>query len=428
MINSQNRWNEFMEWIERHSEGWIFRGVPNKSFLLIPSVGRIKDYSMKQELAIFEHFKLKAKLYKDGKDDYEWLAIAQHHGLKTRLLDWTENPLIAAYFACVDKNSNRRVGRIYAVNVPCNGYLKKENCDSPFKICRNIEFVYSPVNTRRIELQKGLFSIHPIPDEPVIIVKNRGLIEIHSFFEKVEYPYKYVKLKSLVDTPDKFSETYYKLEENKDLIFEISPKDKPLFEKNIRLLGIDENIFGDIDSIAKYLNAICDTLPQITDLSFEFLKRRVADMLVNNLRDYINSNTSNLLNISDADQAKIPDKLINGISIDISEIKFENNKYKIKGTCHYYMSPNYWNKKEICSELDQKDIEEFELINKQYKILNIANLLIEQERKNEFEMETISLGCNLGEWKITQLNRDIEDVLLLDSLNKYKSLKLELDS
>src|SRR5258708_39996306 len=83
---------------------WVFRGHSNVNFALIPAVGRAAHTSQsraKYEQSLFDIFCREARGYVSAipATDWEWLSLAQHHGLPTRLLDWTTNPLVAAFFA-----------------------------------------------------------------------------------------------------------------------------------------------------------------------------------------------------------------------------------------------------------------------------------------------------------------------------------------
>lgn len=103
--------------IKRYRSNYAFRGLSDKVYDLRTSLIRLGGSYSDLEPHLIRNFVKYARIENSFRyTAWNWLAIAQHHGLPTRLLDWTYSPFVAMHFATSNITKYEADGVIWCVD------------------------------------------------------------------------------------------------------------------------------------------------------------------------------------------------------------------------------------------------------------------------------------------------------------------------
>jgi hypothetical protein len=171
-------WDDFLAWLDKLYGAWCFRGQRETEWSLQTSLERLirvrwsrgnsdgvhslDRKTVGQEL--LSRFQQQAPNYfrniPPSEDLSSWLALMQHHGVPTRLLDWTHSPEVAMYFALEEEPQlGAKCSAIWAIDLD---WLKAKE----YEQLQSEEAISASSGQTRVESLNGLLGQDK---EPVIV-------------------------------------------------------------------------------------------------------------------------------------------------------------------------------------------------------------------------------------------------------------------
>ena len=259
LSESAASWHDFQQWLSELEGTWCFRGQRESEWSLDTSLDRaIKveyengyghplDRDTEQGELLFR-FQQQAHHHIDNlpsaEDLASWLALMQHHGVPTRLLDWTKSPYVALYFALIEEPQDDRCA-VWTINLD---WLNSKGHE-----LIGLEAVMSVMRNSQTNGGNRYSSI-PLTEEPVIVKvdplrANERMVAQQGFFLCKLYhraTFSQILMSMMINTNVPDQPVLRKLTIGKDLRIEIL---KRLREMNIH----SASLFPGLDGFAQSL-------------------------------------------------------------------------------------------------------------------------------------------------------------------------------